>query len=65
MFTNADFADYIIQLPLLAQRGLVAISRCELESAINYYYPLYCRSRGLVPQPLIPIDSLTLTGIPD
>lgn len=58
MFTNEDFADYVVGISLMFQKDEVHISKEELIDCINYYYFKYCQHRHLIPQPLVPIRTI-------
>lgn len=58
MFTNEDFADYVVGVSLLYRRNEIFITKHELVDCINYYYFKYCEHRHLIPQPLVPIRSI-------
>lgn len=58
MFTNEDFADYVVGISLMFQKNEVCISKEELIDCLNYYYLKYCEHRHLIPQPLVPIRTI-------
>lgn len=64
MFTNEDFADYVVCVSLMYQSNLVRISKTQLTDCINYYYLKYCKARRLKPQPLVPIRSVEKMFLP-
>ena len=58
MFNNEDFADYVVGISLLYQRGEICISRSQLLDCLNFYYVRYCHDRHLQVQPFDPIRSV-------
>lgn len=65
MFNNEDFADYVVGISLLYQRGEIYISRSQLLDCLNFYYVRYCHHRHLQVQPLVPIRSVEKMLLPD
>ena len=65
MFNNEDFADYVVGISLLYQRGEICISRSQLVDCLNFYYVRYCHHRHLQVQPLVPIRSVEKMLLPD
>lgn len=58
MFTNEDFADYVVCVSKLYTEGKIHVTKAELIEIINHYYPIYCYARHLYPMPLVPIRSI-------
>lgn len=58
MFTNEDYADYVLCVRLMYENGDIRISKKQLEECINFYYYRFCHARRLVPQDLVPIRSI-------
>lgn len=58
MFTNEDFADYVVCVWNMYQANQIMISKHELEECINFYYYRFCHHRHLQIQPLVPIRSI-------
>lgn len=64
MFTNEDFADYIVCVRLLYENGDIRISKKQLIDCINFYYYKFCSGRNLMPQDLVPIRSIENMFLP-
>ncbi len=69
-FTNEDFFDYVLAVPLMYQKGLLEyngnkLNKSSLLLKCNLLYPLYCKSHRLKPQRLVPIRSLMLMNLPE
>lgn len=58
MFTNEDFADYIVCVSKLYTEGKIHVSRAKLTEIVNFYYPRFCQARHLYVMPLVPIRSI-------
>lgn len=66
MFTNEDFADYVVCVWNMYMAKQINISKSELEDCINYYYVKFCQHRHLQVQPLVPIRSIMkMVMLPD
>ena len=65
MFTNEDFADYVVCVTLEYKRGNIRIPKAELIDNINYHYVLYCQRHKLRVIPLVPIRSIEKMILPD
>lgn len=64
MFTNEDYADYVLCITNMYENGDIRISKNQLIDCINFYYYRFCHARRLIPQDLVPIRSVERMFLP-